>query len=64
MTSEFESFEELQSEIIKLNPNEVVLEKSLFNNIEIKETLEKKYSLNIYFFSDKSDSYKNLVNHF
>jgi len=64
MTSEFESFEELQSEIIKLNPNEVVLEKSLFNNIEIKETLEKKYSLNIYFFSDKSDSYKNLITHF
>ncbi len=63
-TNEFDNFKDLQSEIIKLNPNEVILDKILFNNVEIKETLEKKYSLNIYFYSENKDSYKNLTNHF
>lgn len=63
-TCEFNDFNSLQSELFKLSPKEVVIEKKLFSNIEIKETLEKKYLLNIYFFEPKLDSYKNLINHF
>ncbi len=63
-TCEFWDFNSLQSELFKLSPKEVVIEKKLFSNIEIKETLEKKYLLNIYYFEPKLDSYKNLINHF
>lgn len=63
-TCEFNDFNSLQSELFKLSPKEVVIEKKLFSNIEIKETLEKKYLLNIYYFEPKLDSYKNLINHF
>ena len=63
-TCEFNDFNSLQSELFKLSPKEVVIEKKLFSNIEIKETLEKKYLLNIYFFEPKLDSYRNLINHF
>ena len=63
-TCEFNDFNSLQLELFKLSPKEVVIEKKLFSNIEIKETLEKKYLLNIYFFEPKLDSYKNLINHF
>lgn len=63
-TCEFESFELLQSELFKLAPKEVVLEKKLFTNIEIKETLERKYLLNIYFYEPKTEAYKNLISHF
>ena len=63
-TAEFKNFDELKWELYKIFPKEVVLEKKLFWNQEIKETLEKKFSLNIYFFEIKKDYYKNLVNHF
>lgn len=63
-TCEFTDFNSLQSELFKLSPKEVVIEKKLFSNIEIKETLEKKYLLNIYYFEPKLESYKNLTNHF
>ena len=62
--TEFPNFEELKQELYKMFPNEVILEKTLFWNEEIKETLEKKFSLNIYFFEIKKDCYKNLINHF
>ena len=62
--TEFPNFEELKQELYKVFPKEVILEKKLFWNEEIKETLEKKFSLNIYFFEIKKDCYKNLVNHF
>ena len=62
--TEFPNFEELKQELYKMFPKEVILEKKLFWNEEIKETLEKKFSLNIYFFEIKKDCYKNLVNHF
>ena len=61
---EFENFKELKWELYKIFPREVVLEKKLFWNSEIKETLEKKFSLNIYFFEAKKDCYKNLNEHF
>lgn len=63
-TCEFDTFEKLQSELIKLNPNEVVLDKKLFWDYEIKETLEKKYSLNIYYFERQKNWYKKLTDHF
>lgn len=62
--TEFPNFEELKQELYKMFPKEVILEKKLFWNEEIKEILEKKFSLNIYFFEIKKDCYKNLVNHF
>ncbi len=63
-TCQFDNFESLQSELIKLNPNEVVLDKKLFWQNEIKEVLEKKYSLNIYYFERKENAYKKLTEHF
>jgi DNA mismatch repair protein MutS len=61
---EFDSFESLQSELYKLSPKEVVLEKKLFTNEYIKDILEKKYSLNIYYFEAKNKAKIKLQNHF
>lgn len=63
-TCEFNSFDELRTELYKIWPKEVILSKKLFWNTEINETLEKKYNLNIYFFENKKNPFKNLVNHF
>ena len=63
-TWEFDSFDNLKSELYKLSPKEVILEKKLFGDQEIKDVLEKKYSLNIYYFEPKEKSYKKLLNHF
>jgi len=63
-TWEFNSFESLKSELYKISPKEVILEKKLFSNNEIKEVLEKKYSLNIYYFEAKGQANKKLLNHF
>ena len=64
ITWEFNDFEKLKWELYKLSPKEVILDKSLFNNTEIKEVLTKKYSLNIFFF-EWEKKYKNiLLNHF
>lgn len=63
-STEFKNFEEIKWELYKIFPKEVVLEKKLFWNKEVKDTLEKKFSLNIYFFEIKKDCYKNLINHF
>jgi hypothetical protein len=43
----------LLSELYKLSPKEVVLDKELFSNLKIKELLEKKFTLNIYYFEFK-----------
>jgi DNA mismatch repair ATPase MutS len=48
-TTQFSSFQTLSQELYKINPKEVVLEKSLFQDVKIKEVLQKKYSLNVYF---------------
>jgi len=63
-TCEFNDFDSLQSELIKATPKEVVIEKILFWDKQIRETLEKKYMLNIYFFEAKQKPYENLTNHF
>lgn len=63
-TWEFTNFENLKSELYKISPNEVVLEKRLFSNDEIKEVLQKKYSLNIYYFESKEKAENKLINHF
>lgn len=63
-TCEFKDFESLENELIKVWPKEVVIEKKLFWNEKIKQTLERKYMLNIYFFEAKKDAYKHLINHF
>lgn len=63
-TCEFSSFDTLQKELFKLSPKEVVLEKKLFENEQIKETLQKKYSLNIYYFELKRDAREVLLSHF
>lgn len=63
-TWEFNSFENLKSELYKLSPKEVILDKKLFGNENIINILEKKYSLNIYYFEPKQKWYKKLVNHF
>jgi len=63
-TWEFNDFSHLKSELYKISPKEVILEKNLFSNIQIKEILEKKYSLNIYYFNPKQKPESKLSNHF
>lgn len=63
-TSEFENFEKLKWEIYKLSPLEVILDKKLFNNEEIKDILVKKYSLNIYYYETYENAKTKLINHF
>lgn len=61
---EFDSFEKLVWEIYKISPKEVILEKKLFSDEKLKEVLQKKYNLNIYFFESKSNSKEKLISHF
>jgi DNA mismatch repair protein MutS len=63
-TWEFNNFDNLKSELYKISPKEVILEKKLFWNENIKEVLEKKYSLNIYYFEAREKANKKLLNHF
>lgn len=62
--SEFTSFADLQNNLYKISPKEVVLDKKLFNNSLLKDILEKKYSLNIYYYEAKQKIQSNLTNHF
>lgn len=55
---------ELSTCIYKISPKEVILEKKLYNNPKIKELLEKKYSLNIFFYEPIPSSRDNLLKHF
>lgn len=59
--SEFESLESCITQLYKFFPSEVILEKSLFENIKLQETLEKKYWLNIYYYHSQEKSYKYLT---
>ncbi len=63
-TWEFASFDNLKSELYKLSPKEVVLDKKLFSDQLIKEVLEKKFALNIYYFEPKEKSREKLLKHF
>ena len=63
-TWEFDSFENLSSQIYKISPKEVILEKNLFNDDSLKNLLSKKYSLNIYYFETEGNFYQKLINHF
>lgn len=63
-TCQWNDFDLLQKELFKLNPKEVVLEKSLLNHEKIKETLQKKYSLNIYYFEGVKNAREMLLSHF
>ena len=63
-TCEFANFNDLEAELFKIFPKEVVVEKELFHNSSIKDILEKKFALNIYYFEPKKEAYQNLTNHF
>lgn len=61
---EFQNFESLKNELYKISPKEVILDKSLFGNVDLKEVLEKKFWLNIYYYSPVNNALKNLISHF
>lgn len=63
-TWEFKNFDELQKELYTISPKEVVLEKQLYTDEKVKETLQKKYSLNIYYFALQENSKQKLLSHF
>ncbi len=63
-TCEFVNLEWLKNELYKISPKEVILDKKLFWNNDIKEILEKKFWLNIYYFSSQNNPQKSLQNHF
>lgn len=64
MTCEFNNFLELESELFKIFPKEVILEKTLISDEKLKEILEKKFMLNIYYYESKEDPYNRLKEHF
>ena len=55
--SEFENIQNLCTELYKLSPKEVILEKSLMWNSELEELLSKKYALNIFYYDTHIKSY-------
>lgn len=61
---EFKNFDALKNELYKISPKEVILDKSLFWNTQLKEVLEKKFWLNIYYYSPVNNALKNLISHF
>lgn len=63
-TWEFTDFNNLATELYKISPKEVVLDKSLFSNSEIKDILWKKFSLNIYYYEFSWNARDKLINHF
>jgi len=63
-TWELENFDKLSGEVYKISPKEVILEKKLFGDEKLKEILEKKYSLNIYFFESNNNPTTILEEHF
>lgn len=52
-TSQLEWFQKICEQIYKLAPSEVILQKSLFDDVELRDILQKKYGLNIYFFQSQ-----------
>lgn len=62
--SEFCSFSSLSQHIYTLNPSEVILEKQLFWNGELAEILQKKYSLNIFYFDATKHPERYICNFF
>ncbi len=63
-TWEFKQFDDLKNQLYKISPKEVILDKSLFWNTDIKDVLEKKYGLNIYFYENNKNTKQLLCNHF
>lgn len=63
-TWEFINFDNLKTQLYKISPKEVILDKSLFSNTEIKDVLEKKYGLNIYYYENSKNTKQVLCNHF
>lgn len=61
---EFESFEKMAGEIYKIAPKEVILEKKLFEENDIRDLFIKKFNLNIYYFQSREESKKKLRDHF
>jgi len=59
--SEFKSLEDLSTEIYKISPSEVILEKSLIGNSKLEETLLKKFNLNIYYYTTSINYYDFLT---
>jgi len=63
-TGILENIEKLSWEIYKIAPKEVILEKKLFSHEKLGEILEKKYSLNIYYFDTDKNYKEKLLSHF
>lgn len=63
-TWEVNSKEKLLAETYKIAPKEVILEKKLFQDESLKDTLQRKYSLNIYSFEYPKNSKELLKKHF
>jgi len=61
---EFSCFSFLELELFKISPKEVILDKKLYLNTELKDILWKKYSLNIFYFEAKYNSREKLLKHF
>lgn len=63
-TSEFETFEQCVTQLYKLSPAEIVLEKSLYSDNKIHDVLTKKYNLNIYYKEYLKKPYTELTTYF
>ncbi len=62
--SEFTSFDSMAWEIYRIAPKEVILEKNLFEEGNIRNLFIKKFNLNIYYFEGKKQAKERLCSHF
>ena len=52
-TCEFENFDDLKQELLKISPSEIILSKKLYKKNKISEILDIKSNLNIFFYEYK-----------
>ncbi|NUJ97881.1 hypothetical protein HGA92_03800 [Candidatus Gracilibacteria bacterium] len=62
--SEFTNFDTMSSEIYKISPKEVILEKNLFEDTNVRNLFVKKFNLNIYYFESTKEAKQKLCSHF
>jgi DNA mismatch repair protein MutS len=64
LCAEYNQFDDLEKELYKLWPSEIILHKRLFESKNIADIIWKKHDIWIYYFKNTKNWYKNITNHF
>lgn len=63
-TSEFINFTQMEKQVYRLFPSEVILDSALYEDAHIRELLSKKFGLNMYFLKPVKEPKRSLLDHF